>query len=332
MLKVRERQSNPVNFAIILSVFLLISVSLIFAKRRSTSVLLDVLNEGKPRDVRSSSHSEFSPKKYLLLVQGRIQTLEIWVHLLTIEMNLSIIYLCYDREIKTLRQKRLRVFSQVNTTWTQGRNILAREAYQFERKRREEFHYWIFSDEDVKLRCSTGFCWAELFDLLNQVSNPVVALRFPGQGEHFCKKNEYVFLTDSYDGMMNCFNRRHISTLMPYVSSGDKFSWWISQALHSRLMRVCFPLSALIPCSIYSENPEHSKYPKGRNFTLENLIFVEAYADLENLMQGINFAVDQFDFTEGPLTLQNLSDMSFHDNCEGKVKRFANWVNGEVVY
>ena len=336
--RILKQISTSVYFAILLiSAVIVISVSLL--KRISINLrsktFLDVLNGGiQHLDYRSSrvSLDHLLKKKYLLLVQGRKQTLEDWVHLLTTDTYLSIMYLCFDQEIVPLRRERLRVFSKLNSTWTEGRNSLGREAFQFEREQKEEFHYWIFSDEDIKLKCSTGLCWAELFDLLDQVSNPVVAIRFTGQMEHFCQTKEDVFLTDSYDAALNCFNRKHINTLMPYVSSGDKVSWWISQAIHFRLMRVCYPLSALIPCSLDSENSEHSSYRRGRNYTLEEDLFMESYGQLENIMQGVNFPMDQYDFTNGPLTLNNVTDMKFGNKCEGLNQRFSQWLSGEVAY
>lgn len=327
MLQTRKPRSRPVFLVIILFTFTFICYTIV----KWSKSFVDIQN-GVIRLQRDWS----GQRKYLLLVQGKSQTLESWVRQhLTVDDFVSLIYLCYDQEILPLRRERLLAFSRTNTTWTEGRNILGQEAFRFEQETGEEFHYWIFSDEDLKLQCQTGLCWLELFDLLDKVSNPVVAIQFPSHMEPRCKRKDAVFLTDSYDAMLNCFNRRHISTLMPYVSFGDNVSWWISQAIHFKLMRVCYPLSALVPCSIVSVNEGHSEYPRGRDQALELRLFKDSYGqfgDLEKLMEGVNIPQEQLVFTEGPFTLAEVSPKIFDNKCQGFEKRFSSWISNEKVY
>lgn len=57
-----------------------------------------------------------------------------------------------------------------NTTWTEGRNLLAEEAVRKERKHGMQYKYWIFADDDLNMKCDgtegvvdlNAYCWSKI--------------------------------------------------------------------------------------------------------------------------------------------------------------------------
>lgn len=75
---------------------------------------------------------------------------------------------------------------------------------------------------------------------------------------------------DCIDAMKDAFHREAVPLLLPYISSLDNISWWISQALLFHTTQGCLSGHTAV-LGGYGEPlvEEHSPYPQGRSDALE---------------------------------------------------------------
>ena len=221
-------------------------------------------------------------------------------------------------------------YHEKNTTWTTGRNSLARKAFDLELTRRKPFKYWIFCDEDTRLKCKYGDCWSNLRSLLDVTSVPTISVqpKMSANNSVFDNApNASLFQTDTYDAQMNALSRADIPILLPYVTDGDATSWWISQAVHCRVMRACFPVSGLIPADFWTLNEQHTAYKRGRDVDLEQQLVIDSYSPygtVPNPMFPIVEPLEQLEILRGPLSLHSVK-INKVSSCEKFIARFESW-------
>jgi len=212
-----------------------------------------------------------------LIVQGEAKRFDAWRQVLANLSNpstVTLVYGSYDSPVldQDCEQDDDCITAFIpNTTWTEGRNQLAKVALCGEEKRGEEFSYFVFADDDVVLECVKQYpCsnpWDRYMDhLMNKMpetGSPVMAMPMgPQLGKKYPDQFGYI-LTDSYDAFLNAFDRRLLPLLLPYAELPTNFSWWASQAIHFSLMATCFPVSAVVPMDLMARNPKHREYPRG---------------------------------------------------------------------
>lgn len=94
--------------------------------------------------------SEFRSPRVALAVQGKRTDADKWIAL-TQEMrcneSVSLFFLTYDEPATCPLGIFCYHFS--NTTWTEGRNVLARKIFQEEEEIGQTFKYWSFHDADT---------------------------------------------------------------------------------------------------------------------------------------------------------------------------------------
>lgn len=156
------------------------------------------------------------------------------------------------------------------TSWTTGRNALARAIFQAERARGGTFSRWVFSDQDAAtpggLKCNgmgvgTTACasddtgvsaWSALIrTLLLPLDYPLLTMTAPVLHAHLLKAPEppstatactqcVTFLnSDCGDAIVNSFDREAVPIFLPYFTDMDDSSWWSSQAILFNLKKGC---------------------------------------------------------------------------------------------
>lgn len=166
-----------------------------------------------------------------------------------------------------------------NSTWTEGRNALAQAAFCWEKQRSRLFSYWIvFADDDMELGCrydsqiSEVECWGRFFGFVEDQAplSHAATIALANEGRYI-NQTDGVVLTNSYDAILNAYNREFVPRLLPYVTKmSTTTSWWLSQAVHFSLMRSCCPMAGLVPLQFYYRNPSHRDYPRG-GLSVENV-------------------------------------------------------------
>jgi hypothetical protein len=222
-------------------------------------------------------------------VMGEARVFSRWFHTLSEQVThskqLSFIYGAYDDKEKS-DENQQRCKEQVhfqtchadfipNTTWTQGRNILARHILTIEEQQDQEFDFWIFADDDLdlvvdssnKAKKSQGETWQDVLQQLddayllsaNKISQFTV---FRGKANTL-SQGGWVGVS-TYDANFAIFSRWAVPYLLPYTTPRPGDSEWISQAALFCITQTCFPSSVAVIPGMSSYNPLHRKYERNR--------------------------------------------------------------------
>lgn len=90
----------------------------------------------------------------VILVQGKLQQFHSWCERIVNDSNgnVILIYAAFDRKPpRSNKSEQCQAIHIPNTTWTEGRNELSKAAYCLENHRKQDFKYWIFSDDDIDI-------------------------------------------------------------------------------------------------------------------------------------------------------------------------------------
>ena len=238
---------------------------------------------------RESGKTGNGTPRIAIAVMGEASTFSRWYHVLseqeTHSQQLSFIYGAYDdKQVSDENQQRCneQVHFQTchadfipNTTWTQGRNILARHILTIEEQQNQEFDFWIFADDDLdlvvdrsnKAKKSQGETWQDVLQQLddayllsaNKISQFTV---FRGKANTL-SQGGWVGVS-TYDANFAIFSRWAVPYLLPYTTPRPGDSEWISQAALFCITQTCFPSSVAVLPGMSSYNPLHRKYERKR--------------------------------------------------------------------
>ncbi len=177
------------------------------------------------------------------------------------------------------------------TSWTTGRNSLARAIYQAERARGAKFTWWVFADQDVAnpggIECNNkgggatacaeraGSWDALVRALLLPLEHPFLYVGNPLPPEAFrpyepptpahaaCKTCVTVLPIDCGDAMLTPIHRDAVHLFLPYFTQLDAVSWWSSMAaLYHMTSCVSGAGGMLVGFDLKIE--QHLSYPRGR--------------------------------------------------------------------
>lgn len=291
--------------------------------------------------------SSWSPSELILLVQGEAKLISSWIDLLrkVNDTRITMYYATFDEPIhdtEVCHKLGCRTAFIPNTTWTEGRNELAKMAYWDEqvRRRGKRFDYWLFSDEDIVLKCvkskivESWNCWEEyLRFVLDQAASakvPVVPIRFCGQNT----QGPFA-MVDAYDAMVNAFHRDFVPYLLPYTKLPPNASQWFSQGSHFWVMENCLPYSGLAVGRFCGDNTVHREYPRGKDPVAFAQVLKDNYASyLTELTYPRRVAVaKQFQRVKPLQTMQKVQSWLETqkqwtvDHCTPLEKRFHDWVS-----
>lgn len=184
------------------------------------------------------------------------------------------------------------------STWTSGRNQLAREMAYRETMDARRFKYWVFGDQDmatiegchpeVGCRSRPGHapysiemaacCYDALVrallapEMQYATVNLVMYGRIPRTAELALGH------LDCADGALNALHRGSVSVFLPYVELVDRLSWWESQATHWQIAIACVPgYSVFYNLFSVGAANEHGAYPRGRRLWESHASLVRVY-------------------------------------------------------
>jgi hypothetical protein len=257
-------------------------------------------------DLERAALSLFPPRnssksfKHLFIGMGRGADLRHWKNQILNDQGLSHIDLLlgvFDEPAEALmcgEQDRVQCVSSQGTSWTTGRNALAKAAYQREVNRKEKYTYWTFADADIRLVCLvdgqndlqiSDRCFANFDHFLYQTMMPVIGTISNGQFE--VRNGSLMLGLEAFDAAFNSFHRDAIQVLLPYNSDQDSVTWWSSQAIFWFRVRCFSPLYAVAPLDIFYRNPEHGAYPRNkRDRTAELGIGQKMLGRLASVLNG----------------------------------------------
>lgn len=248
--------------------------------------------------VSGIEHEQFLPK-IAIATEGRSTEIILWLELLhhmESKSHVNLFLLAYDAPLESqLCSNHSRVICMFapNSTWTSGRNILARTMSQFEKKNQNHhgneryFKYWLFGDQDMVILNNCGEAThckppeypgnsiklaACCYDiavktlLIHEIQYAAVNfVNYEIYRQNYSRVDYLGFShVDCSDGALNAFHRAAVPVILPYIEMLDDQSWWESQRMHFHLITGCFP-----GYSVYSNIFElqtttaHSNYPTG---------------------------------------------------------------------
>lgn len=304
-------------------------------------------------------NSSSEPPNIVIAVMGEASYFSEWYSRLKIGIHsrqLSFVYGAFDsigvsdendreckEQVTTRTHFRICRFYYIpNTTWTQGRNLLASHIVRIEEQQHKEFDYWIFSDEDIELDCSlqTGGtqsergCWRhllyQLYESPRVLNEKITQFTVPPRRQ--VSRGGWSGVS-TYDAYLAGFSRSAVPYLMPYATPESGDSEWISQAIIFCVTQTCFPSSvALIP-DIFAYNARHRDYQRDRFSpeTVRSAIYqnMGGYVDLNKYCTHENYRHMQ----DRIGTFASLSDLEvalpptkFTVLCEPLALRFQDWV------
>ena len=189
--------------------------------------------------------------RLIYLVQGRSDLVEGYFHLAERE-NADALFLTYDKEIENA------IFFP-ESKWSEGRNKLLQLA-----KKRGEYEYYVFCDDDIKFRKGG---WDE-FERLLLKYNPAIghplfipkAKRTPlpyFESQLFC----------ILDQQLVAYHKDLISdgVILPYQHQLDEYSWWSSGSVVNVIIRNFYSKSTLQFNNIIVLNTQTGRYDGTNN-------------------------------------------------------------------
>lgn len=235
------------------------------------------------KKVRHQSEYQFETDyDILVMVMGPEKVFRSWYDRLVEiqDVKIDFIYAAFDEDFEEHNYHQCQVGAircsliyVANTTWTEGRNLMIKEAIALEKRRKKEYDFWLLSDEDAILNChegedlihGPGSCWQKLFTFIgsehvksDKVSSVSVEWSTPG------KKLDPRFSSTSYtDAMIAGFKRSAVPYLLPYPILEEGYSQWTSQAALYCLMDNCFKQSTLLVPLITGDSAIHRDYVRG---------------------------------------------------------------------
>mmetsp|Transcript_19671 Transcript_19671/g.22503 ORF Transcript_19671/g.22503 Transcript_19671/m.22503 type:complete len:765 (+) Transcript_19671:89-2383(+) len=210
-------------------------------------------------------HNDKINKNIVVMVMGEASAFQDWLHQLrgVNGANINFIFGSYDTEIiqslenntssddadATNQNFDHQIILIQNTTWSEGRNRLAREALQKENSFRKQFDYWLFLDDDIQPIChpgseivlGVGSCWQQIFNFLSSDMVPEMAstIVLP-----FSAKEGFAS-TSNAGSSFAAFKRESLPYLIPYVTLPEGSNQRISQAANFCIMGTCLSHSAV---------------------------------------------------------------------------------------
>lgn len=297
----------------------------------------------------------------VVMVMGELKQFGQWFRVLSnIEANLSFIYASYDAEIPeeggkyTCKESSsstsldCQTMFIPHTTWTEGRNLLAQEALRKERGRGKEYSYWLFLDDDVKVKCnpqvannkaplSLTECWQNVFNFISSDEVPEkVSTITVLQSDAAFLNAEFVAFSNA-DALFAAFKRERVPYLLPYATLLEGESQWNSQAAHFCLIGSCMASSVLSIPLVKGSNPAHREYVRdGFNLHSVSATIARNYND-----NSTGFSIcDDWKFGHfmqeygriGPFKSRKELDHNIPDPkleyCAPLTARFAEWEKG----
>lgn len=248
------------------------------------------LNYSKPK-------KEIVQFTHLFIAMGRGVHLREWKDRIVTDPNLlhvDVVLGVFDEPVESLQcqeHNRVTCISVQDTSWTVGRNLLAKAAYQREIVINAQYSYWTFADADITLSCwiddtqnlqISSICFSLYDQFLQKTLLPITCLIEYGPFDH--NNNSYMSRIEAFDACFNSFHRDSIPVLLPYRPNLDAVTWWSSQAIFWYRIQCFAPFFASAPVNVFYSNGEHNPYPRNpRDKQEEHRIAIESMGTLASI-------------------------------------------------
>jgi len=204
--------------------------------------------------------------------------LELWKVVAEHIEDLDLFLLSFDVEItaEVCDHPQIHCVLGQGTTWTTGRNLLAKTMFQVEKASGNAvFNYWIFTDEDMlSIQCDAcrdkPDCAPPCLDSLidRYMRTPATPPPIIGIRGGVCEDASWDFQELlGMDGMFSAFHRYAVPFMIPYFTDLDSYSWWESQVISFFPAAACLnpnhSMMELNACYYRGTQQKHAEYPKG---------------------------------------------------------------------
>ncbi len=160
------------------------------------------------------------------------------------------------------------------SSWTEGRNRLLWEARQRARRSGNDYRYYIFLDDDCRVREDvalarrlkrplTGNPFRTFEQFLLEWEPAVGYTRYDWQ--HF-EKDRAVNLGHNIDALFNAFHRETVDFLLPYYTGFDSESWLYAQHLLNHLASLFYHAHRIQCNLIRTENSRRRGYAQRKKY------------------------------------------------------------------
>jgi hypothetical protein len=260
--------------------------------------------------------------RQLLILMGRGVHLKQWMNrvLETPALNhVDMVLGPFDHSAESLEcpEQRATCTGVSGTTWTTGRNILAREAFMRERRLSRRYSFWTFGDADVTMQCSEGLDCAVVYDrFLHDMPTEVKIVAMIGGGTWPLSPNMVMVELPGFDAAWNSIRREAVPIMLPYRTDEDSNSWWSSQGIFWNRLQCLSPFYGVAPLTVFYGNPEHNPYPRNaRNMPSEHLVADRIMGRLSSYFERAPYSYEDYFNQERvrtlPLTINWPPDETF---------------------
>ena len=187
----------------------------------------------------------------------------------------DVLVLSYKEECKDTSLPHVKYIFQPSTTWNTGRNLL----YDISKARDKFYLYYIFMDDDVKLRLvetesdNNVNPWRMFEDSLTTIQPPIAVvdsiINFVNvlQPKH-CEIEHVTKLAQVFwfDAIFNAFHCHAVNHILPYPTKFDNRSWFYSQMYAIIRADVKFHGATVGDARLKAVNSQHRPYPKEMNW------------------------------------------------------------------
>jgi len=274
-----------------------------------------------------------------VMVMGEADGFLNWAHILGQDMNgtyVSYLYASYDTMLDKcdyLNHPGFDCDTQFipNTTWTQGRNLMAANTMKKELQEGISYGWWLFMDEDIILNCGgaeSQLCVKQSLKFIVSEEIPKTITTIAAAGQY--PWSGFVSVS-TVDAIFAAFRRQFVPYLLPYALPMKDSSEWNSQAANFCVVKTCFPGSVLILPHTGYTNPQHRPYVRGLDDadihkTIEqNFCNVPGFCPCEGLH---NYGHNQDMVTNGNLSIVGQNIQHRLDECQPLLNRFDEWSGG----
>ena len=142
-----------------------------------------------------------------------------------------------------------------NSTWTEGRNRLLKEAQSLDKI----YDYYIFMDDDIDFSKGDFKTFEKLLERFKPKIAAPQLLGYPAKKISCNVQSVFMF-----DACMNAFSFDVIfdQKIFPYVSNFDRISWWYSQYILIYLSGYFYRNKVMQFNDVIIANKVHTKYPR----------------------------------------------------------------------
>lgn len=201
-------------------------------------------------------------KKFCFLLQARKDD-EYFSSLETEDSDCIILF--FKQEVPSRKNSIFRP----NTSWSQGRNILLKEAFKTQKK----YEYYVFMDDDIRIfNKSSNEDGIQLYKEMLLEYRPAIGfpdyfwhLQGGSENKRFNTKQTRKSDMNSpmfFDACVNAFHESIIKEILPYQEKFDSINWWLSQEIMNHYISNFIDNSVLQFNNIISINTLSEPYPR----------------------------------------------------------------------